>query len=343
MVYGLTKTEEIRKVMVFGDWDADGIISSALILYSQEKMKAYPLKAHAIVDLKPLDIERSKLIIAQIKVPYDVVVFLDIPYFPRMENIFRLLKEHIGVKKIIFFDHHVSSISNRKRLEKVVDELYVGYEPTAKLVYNVLCRNNVTVTEKLRIFVETVSFMDKGAKVPKTYMKMFELVSLFSKALTVRRDEEIWITIVKWLANPLPLPQPLDQSVLEKVKEIVKKRDEELKDIAMDLALSSIKVGYLRFVDARKKWRKRGSTALASKISHILKSPVAVLFSTTKDYDLLIIKASGGKAYKVAKYLFGEGIAKDIAGHLNLAIVRISKDTDLNELLRTLQRASLYM
>ncbi len=339
----MRRPERIPRVFIAGDWDADGIIASALILYSQERLGLYPIKSKALVDLKPFDPEKFKFFISELRTSYDAIVLLDIPYFPKMENIFRLMKEHIGIKKIILFDHHISTLNNVNKLKELVDELYVGREPTAKLVYDVLRKNNVPVTDRLRIFVETVSFMDKGIRVPKEYMKMLEIVSLFSKALTIKRDEEIWITIVKWLANPLPLPQPLDPRILEKVREAVKKRDEELKSIATDLALSAQKVGYLKFVDARRKWKKRGSTALASKIAHILKSPVAVLFTTTKNYDLLIIKASGGKAYRVAKYLLGEGIALDIAGHPNLAIVRVPKDIDINKLMHALQRASLYM
>jgi len=339
----LSKKNSVARVFVAGDWDADGVIAAALILYAQERLGKYPLESKAIVTLKPLDPERFKFLAKEFKANYDAAVFLDIPYYPGMEKALSLLKKHFGVKRIVFVDHHISSINYKKSLEEHVDELYVGQEPTAMIVYRVLEDRGITIFRRLKTFVETVTYMDRGARVPSSYMKMFELVSLFSKALTVKRNEEIWIKLVRWLANPMPVPMPLDRNILEKVKEAVRKRDEELKNVATDLALTARKVGYIKFVDARNVWKKRGATALASKIAHILKSPVAVLFRTNKNYMLLIIKAPRGGAYRVAKYLLGEGYAEDIAGHPNLAIVRVPESTDINDLLKALQKASLYM
>ncbi len=333
----------IPRVLVLGDWDADGIVASALILYAQEKEGKYPLDKKAIVDTKPLDPERFRLFIKEVDRGYDAVVFLDIPYIPRMENIFRILKIHYGVSKIVFIDHHISSLNNKDKIESIVDEAHLSQEPTSTIVYNILLKKGVRITDRLKSFVETVSYMDRGLKVPAKYMKLFELVSMFSKALTVKRDEKIWIELVRWLANPMPIQMSLNKRLLEEVKAAVKKRDEELKSIAMDLALSARKVGYIKFIDARKAWKKRGASALASKIGHILKSPVAVLFSTNRGYNLLVIKASEGAAYRIAKYLLAEGYAKDIAGHPNLAIVRIDKDVDIEELVRALGKASFYI
>ncbi|RLG84343.1 MAG: phosphoesterase [Thermoprotei archaeon] len=337
------KPENIPRVLIAGDWDADGVIAAALVLYSQEKLGKYPIESKAIVDVKPLDPERIRFLFKDLRVSYDAIVLLDIPYFNRMENILKMLKKHFDVGKIIMFDHHISTLVYKNKLRGLVDELYVGRDPTAKLVYDKLREKGIQVTRRLKLFVETVTYMDKGLKIPPDYVKMFEIVSLFSKALTVLREEEIWVSLVKWLANPLPIPIPLDNSVRKKIEEAVRKRDEELKNIALDLAVTARKVGYIRFIDARRIWKKRGSTALASKIGHILKSPVAVLFSTTRDYDLLIIKASKNRAYRIAKFLLAEGIAQDIAGHPNLAIVRIPKTISIDELLKTLHKASLYM
>jgi len=336
------KPSSIARVFIAGDWDADGIIASALLLYAQEKVGKYPIEGTAIVDLKPMDPERLRFLLKEVRANYDAIVFLDIPYIRGLENLLGILKRHFGVKKIIFIDHHISTLNNEIKLRKIVDELYVSQEPTSTILYNILVEHGVKVTNKLKLFVETVSYMDRGLRVPKKYMKLYELTALFSKALTVKRDEDIWIQLVKWLANPMPIPMPLDKRILEEVKKAVAERDRELKEVAIDLAMSARKVGYIKFIDARKKWRKRGSTSLVSKIGRILKSPVAVLFSTTKGYPILIIKASRGAAYRIAKYLMGEGIAQDIAGHPNLAIVRLKNDVDMETLLKSLQKASFY-
>ncbi len=339
----MVKPSSIARVFVASDWDADGVVAAALLLYAQEKLGKYPIEGKAIVDLKPMDPERLRFFLKEIKVPYDAVVFLDIPYIKALENILRTIKKHFGVKKIIFIDHHISSLNNEKKLKEVVDELHLSQEPTSTILYNVLREKGVEVTQRLRLFVETVTYMDRGMRVPDQYMKLYDFTALFSKALTVKRDEGIWLQLVKWLANPMPIPMPLDKKVLEEVRKAIEKRDQELKEIALDLAMSARKIGYIKFIDARRTWKKRGATALVSKIGRILKSPVAVLFNTSKGYPLLIIKASHGAAYRIAKYLLGEGLAKDIAGHPNLAIVRLSPDIDEKELLRALQKASFYI
>ena len=337
------KPSNIARVFIAGDWDADGIVSSALLLYAQEKVGKYPIEGKAIVDLKPMDPERLRFLLKEVRANYDAVVFLDIPYIKGLENLLNILKRHFAVKKIVFIDHHISTLNNEFRLRKVVDELYVSQEPTCTILYNILVEHGVKLTNKLKLFVETVSYMDRGLRVPKKYIKLYELTAMFSKALTVKRNEDIWVELVKWLANPMPIPMPLDKRVLEEVKKAVAERDKELKEVAIDLAMTARKVGYIKFIDARKKWRKRGSTSLVSKIGRVLKSPVAVLFSTTKGYPILIIKASRGAAYRIAKYLMGEGIAQDIAGHPNLAIVRLKSDIDIDTLLKCLQKASFYI
>lgn len=336
------RSSNIVRVLITGDWDADGVVASALLLYAQEKVGKYPVEGTAIVDLKPMDPERLRFLLKEVRANYDVIAFLDIPYIRGLENLFGILKRHFGIRKIVFIDHHISSLNNVSKLRRIVDELHVSQEPTSTILYNILIEQGVKITNKLKLFVETVSYMDRGLRIPVKYMKLYELTALFSKALTVKRNEEIWIQLVKWLADPMPIPMPLDKRILEEVKKAVRERDKELKEIAMDLAMSARKIGYIKFIDARKKWRKRGSTSLVSKIGRILKSPVAVLFSTTKGYSILIIKASRGAAYRIAKYLMGEGIAQDIAGHPNLAIVRLKNNIDIETLLKSLHKASFY-
>ncbi|NPA97958.1 MAG: phosphoesterase [Crenarchaeota archaeon] len=331
------------RVFVGGDWDADGVVAAALLVYSQEKLGKYPIPSKAIVDRRPVDPERLKFILNDMRADYDLMILLDIPYTKYIPNILKLLKSHFGVKKIIYIDHHLSTISNIKNLESVIDEVIVDHKmPTAAIVEKLLREHDIEPHARLRSFVEVVKYMDSGRRVPQKYMKLFEMASLFSKALTVMRDEKVWIKIVDWLATPAALPMPLDQKILSKVREAIAKRDQEIKDMAIDLAMSAEKIGEIRFIDARNKWKHRGGTALASKIASIVKSPVALLVTTRKNYSLLIIKASGGKAYRIAKYLVAEGLGRDIAGHPNLAIVRVPKDPDLKKLKEMLLTAQYY-
>ncbi|MEM1627722.1 MAG: phosphoesterase [Desulfurococcaceae archaeon] len=338
-----TNEKKVLKVFVTGDWDADGVIATALIVYGQEKMGKYPFEANAIVTKVPLDPDRTKYFLSDFSGGYDVVVFLDIPYNEILGNIMKMLKEHFGVSKIVFIDHHITSLQRIDEVKTHADEVLVDYKkPTSMLVYEELVKRGITVHQRLRSFVEVVKYMDMGKRVPKEYMKLFEITKMFSKVLTAIRDVELWVKIVDWLASPTPLPVPLDDAVWNRVKKVIEERDKEVAEKAMELAIGAVRIGDFRFVDARNAWKKRGVTALASKLSTILKAPVALLAGTNRDYSLLILKASYGRAYRIAKYLVGEGVALDIAGHPNLAIVRLPKDINRQELIEHLYKAVYY-
>jgi len=335
--------KDVYRVFVGGDWDADGVIAAALMTYAQEKVGLYPYKGSAIVDKKPVDPERIIKIFGDLKGSYDALVLLDLPYSERVFRVLSMLKNHFSIGRIIYIDHHLSSISNVSRLKSIVDELYVYHEkPTSVILYEILVKNNIRVHQRLKSFVEVVRYMDSGLRVPDNMIKLFELTKLFSKALTIVRDEDLWVKIVDWLASPTILPNPIQEDLMNQVKKIIEERDREIEKIALDLAVSAVKISNYRFIDARNIWRHRGASSLASKLSSILRKPVILLVDTKKDYSLLIIKASGGRAYRVAKYLMGEGIGLDIAGHPNLAIVKIGKKVKKNDLINTLYRAVYY-
>ncbi|WP_440059062.1 phosphoesterase [Thermogladius sp. 4427co] len=332
-----------KRVLVAGDWDADGVVSTAILVYTQEKLGEYPLKSISIVDKKPVDPEKMKYILNEISVPYDLAVFLDLPYTSYIGNVLRLMKQHFGVKKIMYIDHHLSTIQNEDELKGIVDVLIADHrQPTVGIIMDELAKNGIRLHARLESFALTVRYMDAGRKVPTEYLKLFEITKMMSKALTAVRDEALWAKIVNWLVDPTPLPMPLDEQVMSKVREIVEKRDREVSEAAMSLAMEAVKVGGFRFIDARRKWRARGATALASKLSNILKAPVAILVDTNKNHSLLVIKASHGRAYRVAKYLLGEGIAHDIAGHPNLAIVRVDKNVENKTIIEALRQAIFY-
>ena len=335
--------EKPKRVLVAGDWDADGIVSAALLVYTQEKLSLYPLKSVSIVDRVPVDPDRLRYMLNSISAPYDLAVFLDLPYVPYTGNVLKMMKQHFGVGKIMYVDHHLSTLQHEEELRQIVDVLLVDHrQPTVGLLMDELSKNGIRVHKRLESFATAVRYMDAGKRVPPEYMKIFEITKMISKALTAVRDDELWVKIVNWLADPTPLPMPLDEQVMARVKEVIDKRDSELREVAMSLAIEAVKVGDLRFVDARKKWKKRGATALASKLASILRAPVALLVDTNKNHSLLVIKASRGRAYRIAKYLVGEGVAYDIAGHPNLAIVRVEKEIDKKTILDALQQALFY-
>lgn len=341
--YIVSKDVERKKVLVLGDWDSDGATSAALIEYTQKILKKYPVEEEVELHKLPVDPDRIRFLLSQVKTSYHTVVFLDIPYSEILEGIVKMMKLHFGVQRVIFVDHHIASLHRLNKIKEVVDIAIVdSHEPTAALLYRELVSKGIRVHDKLRAFVEVIKYMDSGKRVPPNLLKLFEMAKNVSKVLTAIRNEELWIKIVEWLADPTPTPAPLDEATWSKAKKVIEERDKEIKEVAMDLAVGAVKVGDLRFVDARSAWKKRGVTALASKLSLILKAPVALVAGTNRDYALLVLKVPGGRAYRIAKYLLAEGIAQDIAGHPNLAIVRIPKDIDKKLLIDSLYQALYY-
>ncbi|MEM4481818.1 MAG: phosphoesterase [Desulfurococcaceae archaeon] len=335
--------QEKRKLLILGDWDADGVVASALIVYSQEYAKKYPIEGDVLVEKVPVDPDRLKYILSQVQANYQTIILLDIPYSEVLGNIVKMLKAHFGATHVIFIDHHIASAQKINELKTIMDETIVdSRKPTSVLLYNELIKRGINVHEKLREFVEVIKYMDAGKKIPDRLLKLFELAKMISKALTAVRNEELWLKIINWLADPTPSPMPLDESVWSLVKKTVDERDKEIREVAMRLAVTAVKICDFRFIDARAVWKKRGATALASKLSLILKAPVVMIASTNRGYSLLIIKAPAGRAYRIAKYLLAEGVAMDIAGHPNLAIVRIPKDIEKKDLIGVLYNAIYY-
>jgi hypothetical protein len=334
----------VARIFIGGDWDADGIVATALLVYSQEKLRVYPLDRVAVVEKKPVDPEGLRYIFGELSGVYDLAVFLDLPYTNAVPRVMAMLKKHFGVKRIMYVDHHISTHENREVLENIVDDLIIDRSrSTSRIIYDILVEKNIRVPARLEKFVEVVDYMDVGKRIPSELMKLFELVKLVSKALTIRRDVEIWEKTVEWLASPVPLPSSFENTILEKVKSIVEEHDRRVEAIATDLAVSAIRIGDFRFIDARSKWRYRGASALASKLASILKAPVILWIDTNKEYTLLIIKAPHGRAYRIAEYLVKEGIGAGTAGHPNLAIIKIPRNIGENKLREYIHKAVYYV
>ncbi len=330
----------MRNVLILGDWDADGVVSAALIVYAQEVKRVYPLREKASILLKPCDPHRLKRTIINLD-KVDIVVILDIPYVRGLERVFNRLKTEYNDIKIIYFDHHLSTVHALSKLRGIVDEVNIGYEPTTELVYNKIKNYRISLTPRLEMFSKIVSYMDKGVKVPQELLNTARLAKGISRMLTLNRDEELWVRIVKWLASPLTVLTTPGFNISDIIRKYSLTEDIEVKEKAIELALEARTVGYIKFVDARGKWMRRGASALASRIYRILRKPVALLIEDRRKNPILIIRARKGIAARIANMLMEKGVVVDIGGHANLAITRLKTSITKEKLINILREASL--
>ncbi|MEM0380952.1 MAG: phosphoesterase [Desulfurococcaceae archaeon] len=341
----MSKQQNLPRIFIGSDWDLDGIMAAALVLYAQDKLNLYPHNGKAIVEKKPLDPDRFKYIFQDLNERYEYMVLLDIPYTDRVYSIIKLVKRHFGIRKIIYFDHHLSTIMHKKDLVNVVDEIIVDHgKPTSILVAEVLEKRGVQIPDRIKRFLEVIEFMDVGKKIPEDKYKIFEYLKQIAKAIAYTRDETLWARTVEWFASPIADLSIFDTKPFKLVMERIVKMDKEISDIALNLALTGVKIGDFRFIDARSKQNAAYSfTPLVSRLASILKKPVIVRFKTSKDFNILVIKASKGRAYRLAKNLYTEGVAQDIGGHANLAIVKIPKNIENSVLIDVLRKIMYYL
>ncbi len=331
----------VGRVLVVSDWDADGAVASALAYYSQGIACRYPLEECCKVDLKPVEPSNIYALLSRLSESYEAVMFLDIPFLSKVAGLFKVLRERFSVGRLIYIDHHLSTLNSESELRKLCDEVHVSLEATSTILYGVLLSKGVKVHEKLKMFTTVVSYMDRGLRAPSELLQLLKLASVISKTLNVKRDPELYEKIVMWLVDPFPSSPPFSALELKMLEKKVKEVDEELNRVVMDLAITGKNIGYLKFIDASSYWKKRGATSLVLRLGRLLKSPVAVVFKGEKG-RILIVKASRGRAYRIAKYFIGEGLAEDIAGHPNLAIVKLVKEAPDKLIEDALRKACYY-
>ncbi|MFZ8823448.1 MAG: phosphoesterase [Desulfurococcales archaeon] len=335
---GIRANNSISRVAIFGDWDADGIIASAVITNSQKYGNVYPIRGEALVDLEPAEPYRLSLRFTEISC-YDAIVVVDIPIIDPMLEKIKGYKERCKYTKIIYIDHHISSHEYIEILYEVVDEPLIGYVPASRIALDRVVAIGYNPNERLKSFVEAVDLMDRGARVPKEMSSLFKAVSSISKALTHRRDPSLWRRAVEWISSPTLLQHPLIGESMCEIMRIAEEAERRIKDEANMLAISSQKLGIFKYIDARNRWRERGASALASAIYRRLRAPVILCVrSRDGDHILLIVKYPR-KAYKVVRILSEEGIAISIGGHASLGIAKIRAE-DLGNALEVLKRRS---
>ncbi len=337
---------------VIADWDADGVVSAAIILYAQHHRGKFPLAERVKPCLIPAG-PRSIKKIAEEGLCWDIVVILDIPFTAEVEETIKHLRE-CG-SKIYYFDHHSSTIEAMRKLEDEYNVfVVVGRSPTSVVLQKFLEGLGVKLTPRLREFVKAVAVLEGGKRKPakeEVAPGIINLAASISKALNQLRDEQAWVKYVKWVSNPLPFEEIKvkvpsregeagKKSLLKLGMEISSESDKRIKEAAMNLAMSSRNLGYIKFVDARGKWEGRGASALASNIYKIVNMPVAVFVEKDDGSRLLIIRSGKGEAEKIMRKLYESGIVEDIGGHRNIAVARVGSDVTERMLERALRRAS---
>ncbi|MCE4617349.1 MAG: phosphoesterase [Desulfurococcales archaeon] len=343
------------KVLVYGDWDADGTVATAILRYTQEILKAYPVKVECKVEAHPSGPRSLRGKIESMEECPTVLALLDIPYGPPVDEALQVFRQKCPNTRLIIVDHHRSTIRNTQEIEnKYSAEVISGAAPTSVLLYNLVRSLGYRVTPRLEEFTKAVGILEYAGRrtsMENVSSKMVDLAASISKALTAERDTELWNKFVDWLSSPLPFGEfkfkPRTVSVERKVevieasKKIADERDKELKDAAIDLAMSAKNLGFIKLVDARKKWKKRGATALASRIYSIVKTPVALLVTSSGGGTLLIVRASRGMAQRIIDYLDAQGLIEDKGGHGNLAMAKLRDDVTIEKLEFILRRATI--
>ncbi len=303
-------------IYVVSDWDADGVVSAAEVVFAQEFLGLYPLKCKAKVLLEPATPRTLDKALNEAK--GEVLVLLDIPYTRGVEEVIKSKRSQF--KRVIYIDHHISTLVHVDRIENLVDEVLVGKSPTALLVAHVIKSLGGKLSPRLEAFVSAAAFTEKSMKKPRVDKRLVELVVKISKYLSVNKDREAWERLVRWLASPLAMTaMPFAKSISSMIKEhVVKAETERIKHIAIDLAPSAIRVANVRIVDARKVSEVKIS-ALASQLYRIFKLPVIVIGKRCGK-TMIAIRSRDDLPYRMAIEMYRRGVLKDVGGHQSLAI-----------------------
>lgn len=311
-------------VAVIGDWDADGVVSTAEIVYSQGVLGVFPVRGTRDVFAVPTSVRHVDGAVKEIlDRGANYVVFLDIAYSRYMDRALSLLKSRgVGV---LYIDHHISTAIHMDSIRPCVDVVVVGRTSTAMLVYNMLRSRGVDVSDRLKAFIEAVTIIEKGSLrgLKPVDRKLVDIVASMSRALTKAKDRDLWFRVVKWLTEPLPLAAlPFTSPITLFVNES-RNRMEELKTAAMEIAMGCTKIFSVRFADIRGRRYPFKPTAIASALHRILKSPVALLAKSNSGDDILIMKSSDTTAYDIALHLYKKGLVEDVMGHQTLTIMLV--------------------
>jgi hypothetical protein len=338
MVY-LSKEDGV----VIADKDADGAISAAIITFLQNK-KVFPVKQKVVLHILPVSphgIEKFLTSFTGCPVYY---AFLDLPYTDEIGLVLERIRRECPGTKIFYIDHHFSSIENIAIIRKYVDFYRISEsKPTSMHLSDIASEKGVRLSEKLRLYARAIGYIELGKKPPSSMAKVVEMVASIARALKLEKSSDFWQKIVRWMSSSLPIPlSKSDMEVLDRVAEESVKKDKELEDAVTDLSISAQKLGCFRFIDARKKWKRKGVSSLATRLARKMRSPVALL-AILKNQEILVIRTRNDAAKIIASELYDNGLVEDIAGHSNLSIVRLKKNYDFKKLKEILIRSCRYV
>lgn len=319
-------------VVVIADWDADGAVAASIITYTQMHEK-FPLNGKKSILYYPTGARE----VAHFSKKYDgcagSYVFLDIPLTRELECVLNKIFNECKDSKTVYIDHHPITF---ERIGGYMDKFYVVgtnlRKPTSYQLVEMLEKRDISIPHKLKLYAEAVRIIELGKRPPDDIAKIVELIASISRALKLEHKPDFWEKMVRWMSNPLPIPLNKDDlEVIERVKREVAEKDKEIERAAVDLAISAEKVGVFRFIDARRRWKRRGVTSLATRLSRSLKSPVALL-STLGDSTILVLKTRNNSAMIIGNVMVDEGLAVDVGGHGMIAVVKLKDEPDIKKL-----------
>jgi len=328
--------------VIVADWDADGAVSAAILVYLQRN-RLFPIKDKLDIHLLPAGAREVTSVIRGFNGCPRFVALLDIPYTNGLEKVLKNTKNVCKETKILYVDHHLSTLEVAGKLKEIIDLVKVGREkPTSLHLVQLAEKEGWKIPSRLKAFAEATGYIELGRKPPARISKIVELVASISRALKLEHDKSFWEKMINWMSNPLPIPLSKSEfQILERVKQEAQAKDEELEDAVTRLSVSAEKIGCFRFIDARKRWKRRGVTSLATRLSRKLKSPVALL-AILGEGEILVIRTRNTAAKIIGDTLVEEKLGIDVGGHGNLAVVKLVKNPDYAKIKKILLHACRY-
>lgn len=319
-------------IAVIADWDADGAVSAAIVTYAQVH-DGFPLDGKRTIVYYPTGAREVSHFTKRYEGCAGAYVILDIPLTSELEGVMNTLIKECRDSKLVYVDHHPITF---EKIGNMMDKfLIIGInmrKPTSYQLVEILEKRGIKIPQKLKLYAEAVKVIELGKRPSEDLAKIVELVASISRALKLEHRPEFWEKMVRWMSNPLPIPLSKDDlEILERVKREVAEKDKEIEKAAIDLAITAEKVGIFKFIDARKKWKRRGVTSLATRISRNLRAPVALL-ATLGNSSILVIKTRNNSAMIIGNSMVEEGLAIDVGGHGMIAVVKLKNDFDLKKL-----------
>lgn len=319
-------------VAVIADWDADGAVSAALITYSQQHWN-FPLDGKRTLVYYPTGAREVSHFFKKYEGCAGAFVILDIPLTSELEGVISRLLSNCAESRIVYVDHHPITFEKMGSFSEKLHLMSVNLrKPTSYQLVEVLEKRGIRVPQRLKLYAEAVRIIELGKRPDNSIVKVVELVASISRALKLEHDPALWEKMVRWMSNPIPIPLSKDDiEVLERVKREMAEKDREIEVAAVDLAMSAEKVGAFKFIDARRRWKRRGVTSLATRISRNLRAPVALLASLGNS-SILVIKTRNNSAMIIGNSIVEEGIGVDVGGHGMIAVVKLKSDFDMKKL-----------